>query len=1004
MKKLLLTFLSVFSLLAYSQQSISPLEICSEPFNTTVVVDLTVKNQELVGNQNLTNYTITFHTNFNDANQNVNPISNPQAYVTTSTVIYARVVNNTTNVATVFLFEVIVNNWPIADIGGLTACFSEGVVTFDLGSLAEQIWFQNNTTPNFLQVSFHNNQNDAENQINALPFNFTTQDTTTTIFVYASFIGSNCTTIFPITLVGEDCSTSGCNTPVSLFFSTITQNTVILGWTSSTPTTEIFIAPAGSPAPIATSTGIISTANPFTIVALECGTSYQVYIRAVCEPTLSSSWSQPLNFTTLSCNQGVSVTSETAQNLVSQVLLAENCGTPTNITSQGACGIGYFNNNGGAFPFDEGVIIRSGNVQFSGNSFTNTNTSTTCSGTSDINLQNLITASGQTGTINDVSSISFDFTANSNTLVFDFIFASNEYGNFQCNFSDVIGFFLTDIETGITQNIALVPGTSLPVSTTTIRNSQFNSGCVSVNPQFFDVYNVNNPQSTINFIGQTVPMTAIASLVPDKDYKLKIAVGDYQDNMFDSAVFIRGGSLAFGNQCNESIQLQAFVDSNSNGIKDADEIIFSQGTFNYTINNQPNIIEGQSPSGLFLLYPENLTDSFSVSFSVYPELASFFGSTTSFPNLVYQEGNQNIYYFPVTVLQPYNDVSVSITPLFAPVSGFSYQHKIEYRNNGITPASGTLVYEKSPNVSITSISQNGTMTIPNGFSYDYINLAPNEVRTIFVTLQVPPIPTVNLGDIVETSVTSNNTGDLNLENNTAVLEQVVVGSYDPNDKLIAQGDTIDFANFSEDDYLYYTIRFQNTGTANAQFVRIEDVLEETLDEASIRMISASHAYTLTRAGNLLTWQFDQINLPPNIVNEPASNGYVHFKIKPKPGFQIGDVIKNTAAIFFDFNPPIITNTVETEFVEVLSNQEFSTLSCTLAPNPATDFISIQLNNTAEVLQSVVIFDTLGKKVISKNNLEGMQIEVNCSVLQKGVYYTEITTQNNKKIIKKLVIQ
>ena len=74
----------------------------------------------------------------------------------------------------------------------------------------------------------------------------------------------------------------------------------------------------------------------------------------------------------------------------------------------------------------------------------------------------------------------------------------------------------------------------------------------------------------------------------------------------------------------------------------------------------------------------------------------------------------------------------------------------------------------------------------------------------------------------------------------------------------SHGGKIVFEEFSTDEYLYYTIRFQNSGTANAQFIRIEDNLDAQLDENSLRMVAISHDYTLTRQGNLLHWKFSQI--------------------------------------------------------------------------------------------------------------------------------------------------
>src|SRR5690606_38390037 len=104
----------------------------------------------------------------------------------------------------------------------------------------------------------------------------------------------------------------------------------------------------------------------------------------------------------------------------------------------------------------------------------------------------------------------------------------------------------------------------------------------------------------------------------------------------------------------------------------------------------------------------------------------------------------------------------------------------------------------------------------------------------------------------------------------------------------------------------------NTGTDVAYNVSIEDVLSENLDISTLKIGAASHPFTWSVSGlgqPKITWKFANINLPDNSTNEPKSHGFVRFKIKQKEENSIGTVIENKAAIFFDFNSPIITNIV-----------------------------------------------------------------------------------------------
>jgi hypothetical protein len=85
-----------------------------------------------------------------------------------------------------------------------------------------------------------------------------------------------------------------------------------------------------------------------------------------------------------------------------------------------------------------------------------------------------------------------------------------------------------------------------------------------------------------------------------------------------------------------------------------------------------------------------------------------------------------------------------------------------------------------------------------------------------------------------------------------------------------------------------------------------------LDLASLQTISSSHNYQLIITdGNKLEWRFENILLADSNINEPASNGYIAFRIKPKSTVNLGDIISNRSDIYFDFNQPVRTNAVST---------------------------------------------------------------------------------------------
>ena len=201
-------------------------------------------------------------------------------------------------------------------------------------------------------------------------------------------------------------------------------------------------------------------------------------------------------------------------------------------------------------------------------------------------------------------------------------------------------------------------------------------------------------------------------------------------------------------------------------------------------------------------------------------------------------------------------------------------------------------------------------------------------------------------------------------------------------------------------YLNYIIRFQNTGTANAQRVAIRDTLSANLDWNSLQMISSSDSYQVNiRNGNAVEFIFDGINLSYEDADEEGSQGYIAYKIKPKSDIAVGDIIAGDAAIYFDFNEPIITNEVSTEFVEELSvaSRDFSA-EVNLYPNPTSGVISIQ-NNSALPIENVEVYSITGQKVLTSTSTK-----IDLSALNSGIYFVKLIAQEGTSITKKVVKQ
>jgi uncharacterized repeat protein (TIGR01451 family) len=282
----------------------------------------------------------------------------------------------------------------------------------------------------------------------------------------------------------------------------------------------------------------------------------------------------------------------------------------------------------------------------------------------------------------------------------------------------------------------------------------------------------------------------------------------------------------------------------------------------------------------------------------------------------------------------------------------------------------------------------------NTLTWNYTNLLPFESRYINLSFGVLTPPTVNTNDLLNFTVVGNPiAGDSNTANNTLVWDQIVRSSFDPNDKTVIEGAYITTAEANN--YLTYVTRFQNTGTANATTVVIKETLDADLDWNTFEPIAASHEANIQlRYGYDLTYTFSNINLTYESANEPASHGWMVYKIKPKSNFSIGDIASSSSDIYFDYNLPILTNTVTTEMV-ALSISENIKNNFALYPNPTSGYFTITMQT--EMNADYQIFDINGK-LLQTNSIESRK-PIDISTFQNGFYFVTINTEQGKATYK-----
>lgn len=265
----------------------------------------------------------------------------------------------------------------------------------------------------------------------------------------------------------------------------------------------------------------------------------------------------------ISVNGNVTINQLIEDNLVDGCVEVSNITSSVNGDANGFRSFAEFNRGGSNFPFESGIMLSTGNAESGGNNLTTTDLSegSTTWGT-DTDLE---TALGNNNFLN-ATSIEFDFVSISNQVQFNYLLASEEYSGINpCQFSDGFAFLIREASsTGPYQNIAVIPGTSTPVSTNTVHD-EIVGVCAAQNEEYFDGYNIGDT----NYNGRTEVLTATASITPYVQYHIKLVIADQSDQRFDSAVFIEGDSfriLDLGEDittCASSVNLNADIQNPS---------------------------------------------------------------------------------------------------------------------------------------------------------------------------------------------------------------------------------------------------------------------------------------------------------------------------------------------------------------------------------------------------------------------------------------------------------
>jgi uncharacterized repeat protein (TIGR01451 family) len=361
--------------------------------------------------------------------------------------------------------------------------------------------------------------------------------------------------------------------------------------------------------------------------------------------------------------------------------------------------------------------------------------------------------------------------------------------------------------------------------------------------------------------------------------------------------------------------------------------------------------------------------------------------------------------FPDTALLP-RDVWIGIgstpaRPGFQTALHVGVQHATLGATGNLTI---TLTFD--PVLTYVSATPTPLSVVGNTITWNTAQLTSFAFRSVGALFQVPADVGLIGTDLLSSATVSIQQPEVDLTNNSATHSRTITGSYDPNAKEVStsSGFSDELYVIDEDEWLDYTIQFQNTGTDTAFFVVITDTLPSTLDPLTFRLGARSHPCSVDMLGQgVLRFAFPNILLPDSNVNEPRSHGFVSFRIQPRLPIAPGTEITNVANIYFDYNPPIITepSVLVAEFSTGVGDLADSP-GMLLMPNPTDGMLVVHVEEEG-VAGRLRLLSMDGRMMLDQR-MNGHRTELDLTELGAAMYLLEWTDQQGMRRVMTVIRQ
>ncbi len=358
--------------------------------------------------------------------------------------------------------------------------------------------------------------------------------------------------------------------------------------------------------------------------------------------------------------------------------------------------------------------------------------------------------------------------------------------------------------------------------------------------------------------------------------------------------------------------------------------------------------------------------------------------------------------FAFNRLHSKNDLRVDITSIDIPRPGFLYHVFITCKNEGTTTLNGNLILNHNPffqymlsTIAPAQINQGSVV-------WNFNNFEPLQSYSFYVKFRIDSTTSIIGLPVQMTATIFPILGDETPDNNTDSLSNIVVGSFDPNDKTVNRSLYLSPQQVLNKSEMIYTVRFQNTGTWYAENVSILDTLHRNLDWSTFRVISSSHDCNFNFSGNgVVQFNFPNINLPDSNMNEAESHGFIKYAVRLNNSITLNDSIINTAYIYFDYNEPIVTNTaLNIVRIDAAVNENPNEFNLSVYPNPAKTSLNIRFEKSSSY--NLTLFSMDGRIVLNEKSNSEHHV-LNIASLDKGIYLLKVADTTKSKLVK-VVIQ